>query len=1004
MNKGGSILEALNDEQRQAVTTLEGPLLIVAGAGSGKTRVITQRIAYLLARGKVPGPENILALTFSRKAAEEMRDRVGGLIDKNAEDITISTFHSFCHSILSAYAAEAGLKDNFRLLDKIEQHIFFKALIPKLKLDYYGDITDISGFAAAVLKFILRCKDEGVNEDEYAAFTEKISDKQERKKSREILSAWRLYQKKMAAAGFIDFGALIIKTVELFKKRRNILAEYQRRYRYILVDEFQDTNVAQIELIATLAQRHKNICVVGDDDQAIYRFRGASYASFVKFQEYFPGHKKLKLTQNYRSTKRILRAAEALIKHNDMDRYDPQKSLWTKNPEGEKVEIMIAPNYSEESRYVIDKIKSLHDEGRDLSDIAVLYRAHAHKEELVKLLKAENIPYGVSGGAAIFESEEVKEIFAYLRALTDVEDNASYFKLAFSAEYDIDYADLAKINRFAKYNNLTLCEGIKKARDAGVSGDARKKAAALLETLKTLRRDSERYGILEFLYRLVALKTSILKRAFIRQSADGEPALKNVGKFYGLISQYARRKRAAGLEALLDYIESYIEAGGKMEADEGTGQIGGVRLMTVHQAKGLEFPCVFVISLVRNRFPTSSKKEMIALPEELIKEELPKGNFHIEEERRLFYVAITRAREKMFLSGIRKPYNSPSVFLQEITSSLDGEDSISLIEPEGAEERPAFALDMPLSGGERIKMKTIGRIANLIGGLTDQTIKNAAAVKKIEKGVKDELKNMVSGLASEADKYASAARGQGAPSGFAEKNTYSFTQIKDYMDCPLKYKLTHIDKVPRRPKPYFTFGSVIHETLKRFYELIQKNRGADLQGLLRIYKELWAPSGYRDKREEAIYKTRGERELRAFFSHNKDSLKAPLYVEKKFALEIDGRPFKGFIDRIDELDNGKVEIIDYKTGKKDTKKSGMQLDLYAIAAGEKLGLDVGLLSFYYITDNTKKPFRRTREDLETTKAKVAEVMGDVESGNFSPRVSRNCMYCDYQILCPAYKK
>ena len=999
--------EILNKEQLAAVTMLDGPLLIVAGAGSGKTRVITHRIAYILEQKKDIGPENILALTFSRKAAAEMRNRVSELIDEDPEDITISTFHSFCHSILNEHGIEIGLKNNFRLLNNTEQRIFFKNLIPNLKLDYYSDITDFVDFTTAVLKFISRCKDELVNEEEYAAFIRKLADGEERRRSEEILAAYQLYHKKCKETGHLDFGDLIIKTIELFKKRQGILTQYQERYRYILVDEFQDTNVAQIELITMLANRYKNICAVGDDDQAIYRFRGASYASFTKFKEYFPDLRNLKLTQNYRSTKKVLRIAENLIRQNNIDRYDPQKSLWTQNDEGKKIEVIMAPNYAEEARCVVKRIKEIYKKERCYSKIVILYRAHSHKEELLKLLKIENIPHSIWGGVGMSESDEVKEAMAYLKALTDTEDSASIFKLASSAEHDIDYADLIRINAFSKYSNLTLYKGFLRIKDVEVSEETKRKIKDFLDFLKGLKRTSDRYSLLEFIYQLISVKTTILKRAFVKQSVYGEPALRNIGKFYNLISQYAQAARRKDLHALMEYLDAYIEAGGKMESEEDIRSDYGVQLMTVHQAKGLEFPYVFVISLVQNRFPTSFKKEAVPFPEELIKEPLPQGNFHIEEERRLLYVALTRTQKRLFLSGIQKSYSRPSIFLDEIISPEEKNSDIDYakLESGDSQERIESTIEIPISNSDTIKMGAAGRVAKLIGDVKIDELKDKDYIAKIEKGIKAEFNRMVNMLNADKEKEIRLGKSNAAyiPTEFWAENIYSFTQIESYMGCPLRYKFLFVDNIPRRPKPYFTLGSVIHDVLKELYTYVQKDYKVDIKKLLDIYNELWLPIGYRNKREEKLYKTRGEKELIEFFKKNKDELKAPLFIEKKFTIELGGKPFKGFIDRVDELEDGSVEIIDYKTGKS-KKESTTQLDLYAIAAIEKLGLDVSRLSFYYISSNTKKTFRRTPDDLEQTKAKVIDIISKIESGDFQPKVSYQCKFCDYQILCPAYNK
>ncbi|MBN1872284.1 MAG: ATP-dependent helicase [Candidatus Omnitrophica bacterium] len=1001
-----SLLAGLNKSQLAAVTTLDGPVLIVAGAGSGKTKVVTHRVANILREKKDVGCENLLALTFSRKAAEEMRSRIMGLIEVNPEDITISTFHAFCHSVLNEHGIEIGLKRHLRLLDNIDQQIFFKKLMPLMRLKYYGEVTDLAGFSSALLKFISRCKDELVTVSEYGEFVKTIADKDERQRSEEILKAYTLYNDKSLEEGYIDFGDLIIKTIGLFKKSKNILEAYQDRYRYILVDEFQDTNVAQIELISMLASKYKNICVVGDDDQAIYRFRGASYASFIKFKEHFPHFKDIKLTENYRSTKKILKAAEWLIKQNDIDRYDPKKSLWTDNAEGDEIEIMIAPNYNEEAKYIVSKIKEIYAKEGNFSKIAVLYRAHSHKEQLLNLLKTEGIPYSISGGAGIFESPLVKEMIAYINLMADTRDNSSCFRLLSSVDYDIDHSNLTKINIFAKYNNLTLMEALRREKEIELSEEARRQIGKFMSMLKSLKKIYANSGLAEFTYQLINTKTTILKRAFARQQAFGETDLRNVGKCYNLIMQYSNSASGSGITDLADYLETYIDYGGKMESELDSRNDYGVRLMTVHQAKGLEFPYVFIISLVQNRFPTSRKNETVPFPEELIKENLPRGNFHLEEERRLLYVALTRAEKRLFLSGISKSYSKPSVFLEEIIMANQASDitNINLTEPD-KDRQDKESIEIPISSYDSISMESASKLARLISKINPDNIDDKDFVRNLERDLKDELKNTLRKIKEEKNKRQSFSEPatSSLPDKFLNENVYSFTQIESYMSCPLKYKYSFVDIIPRRQKPYFSLGTVMHEVLRQFYGFVQQGVPVDSEKLLEIYENCWLSSGYNSKKEERLYKARGRKELMEFYKINKADLIRPLYLEKKFTIELGGRPFKGYIDRIDELEDGKVEIIDYKTGKSE-KESTIQLDLYAIAAAEKLGLDVGKLSFYYISTNKKRTFARSFEDLEKTKSKVSDVISKIESGEFQPKLSYMCKFCDYQILCPAYSK
>src|SRR3990167_4053830 len=361
LSKNSPALDGLNDEQRAAVTAPDGPLLVIAGAGTGKTRVLAHRIAYLLdpARGGALTADRILALTFSRRAAEEMRRRVESLLGARADELAVSTFHALCWQLLQDHGAAIGLPQRLRLLGHVEQWIALRTAAPELPEVWDAHRHDPAGFVEGVLRFINRAKDELVAPADLAAHLASLTDDAERRRLAEALAVYERYQQTLRAAGTLDFGDLVVETLRLFREQPALLADYQRRFPYILVDEFQDTNVAQIMLVATLAGRARNLCVVGDDDQAIYRFRGASYASFLLFQERFPDTRAVRLTQNYRSTPRILRTAERLIRGNGDDRYDPRKTLWTERPDGAPAEWLVCRDYEHEARVITDRARAL---------------------------------------------------------------------------------------------------------------------------------------------------------------------------------------------------------------------------------------------------------------------------------------------------------------------------------------------------------------------------------------------------------------------------------------------------------------------------------------------------------------------------------------------------------------------------------------------------------------------------------------------------------------------
>jgi len=1002
------ILKELNPEQEKAVTTFDGPILVVAGAGTGKTKVITHRIAHMIKTLSDLSPSNFLAVTFSRKAAEEMLSRVESLIGEHKDELWISTFHSFSRRILNDHVLDAGLSRNFRLLGRIEQWIFFKDIIQDLKLKYYLNLADPFNPIPDFVRFISRCKDELISPEEYSKYVKGLPDTDlDKARQKEVAHVYSEYEKRMKKANCLDFGDLIEHTIRLFKKRPSILAKYQEQFHYILVDEFQDTNIAQIELISLLAGKRKNVCVVGDDDQGIYRFRGASYASFIKFKQKFPELTSLKLTQNYRSTKKILKASEALIKNNSPDRYDPDKNLWTDNASGGDVQVLRANDYDTECHIVLDKIKEIYKKEGDYSKIAVLYRAHNHNKEIVKRLKEEGIPFEVVGPMGLFEREEIKDIVALLSSLADATDSVSLFRALTMPVFKIDIENAVELNRLARREGKPLCDILKSPRaERIVSKSSKKGLEEFKELYKHLLSLSNKIDIEKLFYEIME-KTGYIKDLVATLSRENEAKVSNIGKFYRLINSYLGEHQDAMLPAFMEYLDSYIEAGGDMAEDaELALKKDGLRLMTVHQAKGLEFPYVFIISLVQNRFPTRMRPEAIPFPVELIKEELPKGNFHLQEERRLFYVALTRAKENLFISAVKKPYHKPSVFLTEIDGDKSGK-GITSIMKHLDKDAPELAVRFAMKEKDIVIAKSKRRIFDKIRELEDSRTLTKALIDKIFDKVKKEYYDLASILKGKPKE------GSGESMSFSETFIplphdlkLSYTQLDTFMNCPLKYKFNYVYSIPLRPTAPLRFGSDVHDALEEFYKRIKDGGKPTFEDLAEIYLERWNSSGYVNKSQEMQYQRSGYDMLKRFYQTNKENLYPPLYVEEGFLIKIGESQFKGYIDRIDELPEGGVEVIDYKTGTPKSQKSAeksIQLYLYAVACQEVLKLEPKLLSFYYLTSNEKVSVLCEPEHLQGIKETVTDTVKQIKSQQFEPNPGRRCRWCDYRIICPAAK-
>jgi len=994
----------LNPQQTKAVTQTEGPVLIVAGAGTGKTRVITQRIARLI--NEKPGiePSNILALTFSKKAAQEMLERVEDLISQHRDEIWVSTFHSFAHRVLRDHCLQAGLSSRFTLLDKIEQWIFFRKKLPQMKLEHYLNIADPASCIEGFLRFIAKAKNELVSPAEYAGYISEIDDADEKKRHAEVARVYERYQEFLSEASCMDFADLITETIALFKKRPDILKKYQDQFKYILVDEFQDTNIAQIELICILAGTHKNICVVGDDDQGIYRFRGASYASFIKFKEKFPEAKTLKLEQNYRSTKSILSAAEKLIRNNNPDRYDPDKTLFTQGSQGEDVELLYASDYRQQARGVVDKIKtvynSLPESKRDYSDFAILYRAHSHKHDVLELLKREGIPHTVTGATGLLDEEEIKDIISFLKTVDDPHDSVSLFQTLIYEGSGLALEELVKLNRFAKTNDLTLFTSLTACE--GLTPETKKAITEFKKFLAKAQALAQRQDALNVAY-FILEETKYLKRLLANFSPENENKILHISRLCQFINGFVKNHPNKGLSNFLEYLDYYQQAGGDITQQEESSSAGGVRLMTIHQAKGLEFPYVFIISAVSGRFPTRQRPEQIGFPLNLIKERIPTGDFHLQEERRLFYVALTRAKERLFICCVKAPYHRPSIFINEVASEggdkLPKARSVFLNYADGVQEdlQPLF------SKNELAKLDAKRKVLKLFDNMEAVSGTNGAGLEKGLTGLKGIFTDYANNLKTETAPIEAPVEEFKTAVAIPDHLRLSYSQIDTYLSCPLKYKYMYVYSIPTKPSAPLSFGTDVHNVLKEFYTRVKEGESPDYNDLKLMYDNHWSGFGYQDKMQQKKYKNKGLKVLRDYYKINEERIRPPLYIEEEFLIKIDGHSLKGYIDRIDELDDGTVEVIDYKTGKMrgvSFAQKNIQLDIYAIACKEVMGLEPSVLSFYYLEANEKASITPEPQRLQTTKEIILHTISEVKARNFPAKPSRMCKWCDFKGICP----
>ena len=643
MSISAKLLEGMNERQKEAVQHTQGPLLIMAGAGSGKTRVLTHRMAYILAEEEVH-PWNILAITFTNKAAREMKERVSQLVGPQAEDMWVSTFHSMCVRILRRDIELLGYQRSFTICDPSEQQTAMKRILKKLDID--SEKYDYR----MILNRISQAKNDLEDVEEfnkkYTGYVEQI-----------IGKCYREYQKELAKSMTLDFDDLIMLTVQLFQKHPETLQYYQQKFQYIHVDEYQDTNHAQYRLVTMLAKKFKNICVVGDADQSIYGWRGADMSNILEFEKDYQNAKVVLLEQNYRSTKTILQAANHVIENNVNRKV---KRLWTENEEGQPITYYRAQSEQDEGRYVLSQIQSLLRDGYHYDDFAILYRTNAQSRVMEENLLKSNIPFRLVGGQRFFERLEIKDLLAYLRLIVNSQDDLSFRRIVNSPKRGIGATSLAKLSDFAEVYQFSLLEASLQTTLSPLSGKAAKALEKFATTIEELRKMQEFLSISEFVEQVIE-KTGYLTSLEQQHTMEADARIENIQEFISVAKQFEqdRLEEESEESPLLQFLTD-LSLVSDVDSDDGDGRM--VTLMTLHAAKGLEFPVVFIIGLEEGIFP-SSRSIM--------------EHDDVEEERRLAYVGITRAEQKLFLTNAysrllygRTQTNRPSRFVLEIGEEL----------------------------------------------------------------------------------------------------------------------------------------------------------------------------------------------------------------------------------------------------------------------------------------------------------------------------------------------
>ena len=1101
-----NLLENLNQEQLKAVLRKDGPMLIVAGAGTGKTTVITQRIAYLIEQGLAKSDE-VLALTFTEKAAAEMEDRVSSLLPIGYFDLWISTFHSFAERILKEYGLSIGLPGDFKLLNEFEQWALIKKNLDKFELDYYRPLGNPTKFIRALLRHFSRAKDEDISPRQYLEYAEGLKQdldgmlsgdkskkpkksvipvktgiqnsgsrvkpgmtnlnaglamaegiaEQEVSRLNEISNAYHVYQQLLLDNNYLDFGDLINYTLKLFRERPAILEKYRKQFKYILVDEFQDTNWAQYELIKLLAAPADNLTVVGDDDQSIYKFRGASLSNILQFKKDFIKAEEIILVKNYRSTQNILDLSYEFIKQNNPNRLewqlenfsvipasslsfprrresrnlsgalnsgspiapfrsapglveDDKKNMVARNDknvlskkliaqdkgQGE-IEVLQGADLAEEVKLAADKIMELKkiDKAATWNDFAVLVRANDSANDFMAEFDRRGLPYIFGASRGLYAKPLIMDAAAYFKLLDNYHESLALYRVLNLPIFNFTDEELVNFNHLANKKAWSLYEVINSGGvlkfSAGLENKIKPVLALIAKHSAAAREKPASEVFLAFMN-----DSGYLKYLTKDENRKNLEAINLLNQFLKRIKNFESSSDDKTVKAFLSELNLEMEAGeaGGLAPDLEAGP-EAVKILTAHGAKGLEFKYVFIANLVDKRFPTIERKDQIELPDALVKEILPEGDIHLEEERRLFYVAMTRAKSGLYFSWAEdyggKIKKKPSRFLIEL----------------GLVDKKA-----PLSKGDK-------------GGL-----------KLIEK---EPLKIPPT----------PNVRGGIIP------NHFSYSQLAAYSACPYQYRFAHILKIPVMGKEQFSFGKTLHATLQKLFALINEKKGlgqAELFGeqfnikssfrptsrnpetpslgktanvldprvkpeddkiysnitfeeILKLYEESWVDDWFESKKKKQERKKQGQDILKVFYEKYKNDWPEALFLEKGFNFKVeDGESsyvIRGVVDRIDKAGGG-LKLVDYKTGKPKDElefKEKEQLLIYQLAIRELFKQEVKTLAFYYLDNNSEVEFIGSAKDLEKIKAKIIKTINEIRQGRFKAKPGELCKWCDFKEIC-----
>ena len=939
----------LNPAQAEACQSLTGHLMVLAGPGTGKTRVITYRYLNLLGLEGVD-TENILVLTFTEKAAREMEERISTLCETGYKELLVSTFHAFALRFLQEEGHRLAIPRPFRIAPEVEKWQTMVRVLESMRPEELYRLPRPRDVVPDLLKLLERAKQEMAGPEDYHRIAGDMVG--ERRLGSEVhvqvAAVYAAYQEELMKAGMLDFDDTIYWTVRLLEGDAEVLQRWRNRISHLMVDEFQDTNFSQLRLVELLAGEAGNVAVVGDDDQSIYKFRGASVANLRRFRKIYPGTQIVRLETNYRSTAEILGPAMRLI-GNNAERIKKQVAS---DRQGPATRMYLAPDRDHEVAWTVERIAELVGAGGEelvpARDIAVLLRTNAQLRPFTRALQRAGIPYQLSGGRGFLDQPEIKDIRALLQLVVDPGDSQAAARVLAMPGMALPADLILRICARARRDEVTV-----EAAAALESMDADASAALgrLTELVAGLRAESIRDRADEVTFSALE-RTRYVDLLDFPSEIQRRQAGANIEKFAELVATYCDNDRT-GDSRLAGFVE-YLEAVEASQGEEAIAAIdtgaNAVNLMTVHKSKGLEFTAVFVPGLVEDRFPSRNMGEALPLPPELIVEEIPGRDPRLSEERRLGYVALTRARRFLYVSAAERYEGGkrwkPSRFLADM-GFLPAPDG-SVVEPPAAEPKPAVAEPAPIPAAQSALPMSHPDVPELL---------------------------------------------------------LSYSQLESYRNCPREYQYRHIYRLPTRPSPEQDFGIAVHAALSTILQQNREGQG-QLEEAVAVFDRCFNQERFSDPVNADLWLERGRDFIRAL--HRKGRLNGrSLHVdpEQSFSLSLPGFKVRGRIDRIDRRERGGYTVIDYKTG--DVKQEwelekDLQLGLYAIAAERVFGLKPVTLAVCYLEDANEIEVLKTTSQLAADQEVAEELAAGIQAGDFTPQPTPwKCRHCDFRLVCDA---